>query len=233
MIETDNVTKVYQMGEIEVHALRGVSLKIEDGECLTIMGPSGSGKSTLMNVLGCLDSPTEGTYHLHGQDVGTLSDTQLANIRNKEIGFVFQTFNLLPRTTALRQVELPLVYAGVGLRERHRRAEEALEAVGLGDRIDHRPDELSGGQQQRVAIARALVTGPSIIMADEPTGNLDTKSGDEVLRIFKRLNQEEGITIIFVTHDPEIAEYGSRTIHIRDGLIEQDLAQPNGCGSRG
>jgi putative ABC transport system ATP-binding protein len=186
-----------------------------------------------MNVLGCLDSPTEGTYHLHGQDVGTLSDTQLANIRNKEIGFVFQTFNLLPRTTALRQVELPLVYAGVGLRERHRRAEEALEAVGLGDRIDHRPDELSGGQQQRVAIARALVTGPSIIMADEPTGNLDTKSGDEVLRIFKRLNQEEGITIIFVTHDPEIAEYGSRTIHIRDGLIEQDLAQPNGCGSRG
>ena len=233
MIETDNVTKVYQMGEIEVHALRGVSLKIENGECLTIMGPSGSGKSTLMNVLGCLDSPTEGTYHLHGQDVSTLSDTQLAHIRNKEIGFVFQTFNLLPRTTALRQVELPLVYAGVGVRERHRRAREALEAVGLGDRIDHRPDELSGGQQQRVAIARALVTGPSIIMADEPTGNLDTKSGDEVLRIFKRLNQEEGITIIFVTHDPEIAEYGSRTIHIRDGLIEQDLAQPNGCGSRG
>ena len=233
MIETDNVTKVYQMGEIEVHALRGVSLKIENGECLTIMGPSGSGKSTLMNVLGCLDSPTEGTYHLHGQDVSTLSDTQLAHIRNKEIGFVFQTFNLLPRTTALRQVELPLVYAGVGLRERRRRAEEALEAVGLGDRIHHRPDELSGGQQQRVAIARALVTGPSIIMADEPTGNLDTKSGDEVLRIFKRLNQEEGITIIFVTHDPEIAEYGSRTIHIRDGLIEQDLVQPNGCGSRG
>ena len=233
MIETDNVTKVYQMGEIEVHALRGVSLKIEDGECITIMGPSGSGKSTLMNVLGCLDSPTEGTYHLHGQDVSTLSDTQLAHIRNKEIGFVFQTFNLLPRTTALRQVELPLVYAGVGLRERRRRAKEALEAVGLGDRINHRPDELSGGQQQRVAIARALVTGPSIIMADEPTGNLDTKSGDEVLRIFKRLNQEEGITIIFVTHDPEIAEYGSRTIHIRDGLIERDLMQPNGCGSRG
>ena len=233
MIETDNITKVYQMGEIEVHALRGVSLKIKDGECITIMGPSGSGKSTLMNVLGCLDSPTDGTYHLHGQDVSTLSDTQLAHIRNKEIGFVFQTFNLLPRTTALRQVELPLVYAGVGLRERRRRAEEALEAVGLGDRIHHRPDELSGGQQQRVAIARALVTGPSIIMADEPTGNLDTKSGDEVLRIFKRLNQEEDITIIFVTHDPEIAEYGSRTIHIRDGLIEQDLAQPNGCGSRG
>ena len=232
MIEIDNVTKVYQMGEIEVHALRGVSLKIENGECLTIMGPSGSGKSTLMNVLGCLDSPTEGTYHLHGEDVSTLSDTQLAHIRNKEIGFVFQTFNLLPRTTALRQVELPLIYAGVGLRERRRRAKEALEAVGLGDRTNHRPDELSGGQQQRVAIARALVTGPSIIMADEPTGNLDTKSGEEILQIFKRLNQE-GITIIFVTHDPEIAEYGSRTIHIRDGLIEQDVAQQNGCGARG
>ncbi|MFN2183725.1 MAG: ABC transporter ATP-binding protein [Anaerolineae bacterium] len=233
MIEIDNVTKVYQMGEIEVHALRGVSLKIENGECLTIMGPSGSGKSTLMNVLGCLDSPTEGTYHLHGEDVSTLSDTQLAHIRNKEIGFVFQTFNLLPRTTALRQVELPLIYAGVGVRERRRRAQEALEAVGLGDRTNHRPDELSGGQQQRVAIARALVTGPSIIMADEPTGNLDTKSGEEILQIFKRLNQEEGITIIFVTHDPEIAEYGSRTIHIRDGLIEQDVAQQNGCGARG
>jgi putative ABC transport system ATP-binding protein len=232
MIEIDNVTKVYQMGEIEVHALRGVSLKIENGECVTIMGPSGSGKSTLMNVLGCLDSPTEGTYHLHDKDVSTLSDTQLAHIRNKEIGFVFQTFNLLPRTTALRQVELPLIYAGVGLRERRRRAKEALEAVGLGDRTNHRPDELSGGQQQRVAIARALVTGPSIIMADEPTGNLDTKSGEEILQIFKRLNQE-GITIIFVTHDPEIAEYGSRTIHIRDGLIEQDVAQQNGCGARG
>jgi putative ABC transport system ATP-binding protein len=231
MIEIDNVTKVYQMGEIEVHALRGVSLKIKNGECLTIMGPSGSGKSTLMNVLGCLDSPTEGSYHLHDEDVSTLSDTQLAHIRNREIGFVFQTFNLLPRTTALRQVELPLMYAGVGLRERRRRAREALEAVGLGDRTHHKPDELSGGQQQRVAIARALVTDPSIIMADEPTGNLDTKSGEEVLRIFKRLN-EKGITIIFVTHDPEIAEYGSRTIHIRDGLIEQDVEQANGCGSR-
>jgi putative ABC transport system ATP-binding protein len=228
MIDIKNVTKVYQMGEIEVHALRGVSLQIEKGECMTIMGPSGSGKSTLMNVLGCLDAPTEGSYHLHGQDVSQLSDRKLAHIRNREIGFVFQTFNLLPRTSALRQVELPLIYGGAGIRERRRRAKEALEAVGLGDRMGHKPDELSGGQQQRVAIARALVTDPSIIMADEPTGNLDTKSGDEVLRIFKQLN-EQGITIIFVTHDPEIAEYGSRTIHIRDGLIEKDILQPNGC----
>jgi len=230
MIDIKNVTKVYHMGEIEVHALRGVSLQIEAGECLTIMGPSGSGKSTLMNVLGCLDVPTEGSYHLHGQDVSKLSDSELAHIRNKEIGFVFQTFNLLPRTTALRQVELPLMYAGVGPRERHKRSREALEAVGLGDRTGHKPDELSGGQQQRVAIARALVTGPSIIMADEPTGNLDTKSGEEILRIFKQLNERD-ITIIFVTHDPEIAEYGGRTIHIRDGLVEQDVRQPNGCGA--
>ena len=224
MIEIENVTKVYQMGEIEVHALRGVSLHIDEGECVTIMGPSGSGKSTLMNVLGCLDSPTEGSYHLHGQDVSGLSDTQLAHIRNQEIGFVFQMFNLLPRTTALRQVELPLMYAGVGAHERHEQARAALEIVGLGDRAGHKPDELSGGQQQRVAIARALVTQPSIIMADEPTGNLDTHSGDEVLRMFQQLNQQ-GITIIFVTHDPEIAEYGSRTIHLRDGLIEKDVLQ--------
>ena len=230
MIDIKNVTKVYQMGEIEVHALRGVSLQIEKGECLTIMGPSGSGKSTLMNLLGCLDSPTEGHYRLHDRDVSDLSDTQLAHIRNREIGFVFQQFNLLPRTSALRQVELPLMYAGLSARERHRRAKEALDAVGLGDRMNHKPDELSGGQQQRVAIARALVTQPSIIMADEPTGNLDTKSGEEVLRIFKQLN-EQGITIIFVTHDPEIAEYGSRTILLRDGLIEEDVRQRNGCGS--
>ena len=228
MIDIKNVTKVYYMGEIEVHALRGVSLRIEKGECMTIMGPSGSGKSTLMNVLGCLDAPTEGSYHLHGQDVSQLSDRKLAHIRNREIGFVFQTFNLLPRTSALRQVELPLMYGGVGMRERRKRSREALEAVGLGDRMGHKPDELSGGQQQRVAVARALVTDPSIIMADEPTGNLDTKSGEEVLRIFKQLNQQ-GITIIFVTHDPEIAEYGHRTIHIRDGLIEKDILQPNGC----
>jgi putative ABC transport system ATP-binding protein len=223
MIEIENVTKVYQMGEVEVHALRGVSLKIREGEFLTIMGPSGSGKSTLMNLLGCLDSPTEGSYYLHGQDVSRLSDTQLAHVRNREIGFVFQQFNLLPRTPALRQVELPLMYAGIGAGERRKRARAALEAVGLGDRMGHKPDELSGGQQQRVAVARALVTQPSIIMADEPTGNLDTKSGSEVLCIFEQLN-EQGITVIFVTHDPEIAAYSKRVIHLRDGLIEQDKA---------
>jgi putative ABC transport system ATP-binding protein len=222
MIELNNVTKVYQMGKIEVRALRGVSLRIEKGEFLSIMGPSGSGKSTLMNVLGCLDSPTSGDYHLHDQDVSRLSDNQLAHARNREIGFVFQQFNLLPRTTALRQVELPLMYAGVGAHARHERARAALEAVGLGDRLGHRPDELSGGQQQRVAIARALVTQPSIIMADEPTGNLDSRSGSEVLCIFDQLNKQ-GITIIFVTHDPEIAAYSQRVIHLRDGLIEQDM----------
>jgi putative ABC transport system ATP-binding protein len=221
MIAIENVTKIYQMGEVKVHALRGVSLRIDPGEFVTIMGPSGSGKTTLMNVLGCLDSPTDGNYHLHDQDVSRLSDTQLARIRNREIGFVFQMFNLLPRTTALRQVELPLMYAGVGARERRKRAGEALEIVGLGDRMGHRPDELSGGQQQRVAVARALVSEPSIIMADEPTGNLDTKSGDEVLRIFQKLNEKD-ITVIFVTHDPEIAAYSRRTIRIRDGLIEKD-----------
>jgi putative ABC transport system ATP-binding protein len=223
MIEIENVTKVYQMGEVQVHALRGVSLKIEKGEFVTIMGPSGSGKSTLMNLLGCLDVPTEGEYYLHGQDVSRLSDSQLAHTRNKEIGFVFQQFNLLPRTSAQRQVELPLMYAGMmGAGERRKRARAALEAVGLGDRTHHRPDELSGGQQQRVAIARALVAEPSIILADEPTGNLDSKSGNEVLCLFQELN-EQGITVIFVTHDPEIAEYSKRVIHILDGLIEKDV----------
>jgi len=225
MIEIENITKLYRMGAVEVHALRGVSLQIDQGEFVSIMGPSGSGKSTLMNVLGCLDSPTAGRYSLRGQDVSQLNDNQLARVRNKEIGFVFQMFNLLPRTTALRQVELPLLYAGVGLRERHGRAREALETVGLGDRMDHRPDELSGGQQQRVAIARALVMQPSIIMADEPTGNLDTKSGNEVLRLFQQLN-DQGITIIFVTHAPETAAYSRRVIRIRDGLIERDEPLP-------
>ena len=223
MIEIESVTKVYQMGEVEVRALRGVSLRIEKGESLSIMGPSGSGKSTLMNVLGCLDAPTSGSYYLNDQDVSRLSDSELAHVRNREIGFVFQQFNLLPRTPALRQVELPLMYAGVGRRERRDRAKSALEAVGLGDRMRHRPDELSGGQQQRVAVARALVTRPSIILADEPTGNLDTKSGNEVLCIFEQLN-EQGITIIFVTHDPEIAAYSDRVVHLRDGLIEADTA---------
>ncbi|HSR29078.1 MAG TPA: ABC transporter ATP-binding protein [Anaerolineae bacterium] len=222
MIELENVSRVYQMGEIEVHALRGVSLKIAEGEFVSIMGPSGSGKSTLMNLLGALDSPTSGSYRLHNQDVSHLSDTQLAHIRNREIGFVFQQFNLLPRTSALRQVELPLMYGGINARERRGRARAALEAVGLGDRLGHKPDELSGGQQQRVAIARALVTQPSIIMADEPTGNLDTQSGNEVLCIFEQLNRQ-GITVIFVTHDPEIVAYSHRVIHIRDGIIEKDM----------
>jgi len=223
MIDLEQITKVYQMGAVEVHALRGVSLQIEQGEFVSIMGPSGSGKSTLMNVLGCLDAPTEGSYRLHDQDVGRLNDKQLARIRNKEIGFVFQTFNLLPRTPALRQVELPLLYAGAGRGERHKRARAALETVGLGDRASHRPDELSGGQQQRVAIARALVTRPSIIMADEPTGNLDSRSGQEILAIFDQLNAQ-GITVIFVTHDREIAAHSRRVIRLRDGLIEEDEA---------
>jgi putative ABC transport system ATP-binding protein len=221
MIEVERVTKVYQMGQVKVHALRGVSLQIERGEFVTIMGPSGSGKSTLMNVLGCLDAPTDGTYRLNGQDVGRLSERKLARIRNHEIGFVFQGFNLLARTSARRQVEMPLMYAGMGAGERSRRAREALETVGLGDRISHRPDELSGGQQQRVAIARAIVTRPSLILADEPTGNLDSRTGREVLDLFQELNAQ-GISIVFVTHAAEIAEYGRRIITFRDGLIERD-----------
>ena len=221
MIEVKDVTKVYRMGEMDVHALRGVSLRVEKGEFLSIMGASGSGKSTLMNVLGCLDSPTSGSYLLNGRDVSQLSDRQLARIRGRELGFVFQQFNLLPRTTALRQVELPLVYAGVMPGERRRRAREALETVGLSERVGHRPDELSGGQQQRVAIARALVNQPSIILADEPTGNLDSKSGEEILRIFQQLNAQ-GITVVFVTHDPDIAAVSRRIVRLRDGLIEKD-----------
>lgn len=221
VIDAEGITKVYKMGEIEVHALRGVSLKVERGEVISIMGPSGSGKSTLMNVLGALDRPTGGTYQLNGELVSDLSDDELAVIRNREVGFVFQTFNLLGRHTALANVELPLRYAGVTNGKR-KRATEALEAVGLGDRIRHRPNELSGGQQQRVAIARALVNRPAIILADEPTGNLDTKSGAEILEILLDLNKEQGTTLIFVTHDPEIASRTERRVRLLDGLIVND-----------
>jgi putative ABC transport system ATP-binding protein len=219
MIQLTSITKSYQMGTQVVHALRGVDLTIDEGEMVAIMGPSGSGKSTLMNIIGALDLPTSGVYILDDIDVSHMSDDQLARIRNQKIGFVFQQFNLLPRTSALKQVALPLMYAGYGRGERHARAQVALESVGLGDRIDHRPDELSGGQQQRVAIARALATEPSIILADEPTGALDTQTGNEILDIFEQLN-EQGITIVMVTHESEVAERAKRTIWLRDGLIQ-------------
>jgi len=221
VVEARDITKVYQMGEVEVHALRGLSVNIKPGEILSIMGPSGSGKSTLMNILGCLDRPTAGEYKLNGESVATLNDDQLAEIRNRGVGFVFQSFNLLPRATALANVELPMRYAVLNGRNRKQVATEALEAVGLGDRIHHRPNELSGGQMQRVAIARALVNNPAIIMADEPTGNLDSKSGDEIMTLLKNLNKDRGTTLIIVTHDPEIAELTDRIISIRDGRIAE------------
>jgi putative ABC transport system ATP-binding protein len=219
VIEAKDLKKIYKMGEIEVHALDGVSLDIYKGEMVAIMGPSGSGKSTLMNILGCLDLPTSGEYVLDNESVGKMSDDQLAGIRNRKVGFVFQSFNLLSRSSALANVELPLRYAGVK-EGRLRRAREALEIVGLGDRVNHRPMELSGGQQQRVAIARALINDPAILMADEPTGNLDSKSGKEVLDLILKLNKERGTTVIVVTHDPNIAEKTQRIIRLKDGLVE-------------
>lgn len=226
VIDIRDITKTYLMGDIEVNALRGVTLQIYEGEIVSIMGPSGSGKSTLMNILGCLDQPSSGQYLLDGVDVSKLREQELARIRNKKIGFVFQSFNLLKRTTALRQVELPLIYGGVG--GRTKKAKAALEAVGLGQRLDHLPSELSGGQQQRVAIARALVNEPSMILADEPTGNLDSRSGTEVMQIFQSLNREQHITTIFVTHDPWIARHTQRVIMLRDGKImaDREVAKP-------
>jgi putative ABC transport system ATP-binding protein len=222
MIETVDLWKSYQMGEEQIHALRGVSIKIERGEYVAIMGPSGSGKSTLMNLIGCLDTPSKGSYLLNSKQVSQMDDNELARIRNEEIGFVFQTFNLLPRATALRNVELPLVYAGVPAKEREQRAKLALEKVELSTRMGHRPNELSGGQRQRVAIARALVNNPSILLADEPTGNLDSKTGIEIMGLFERLHAA-GNTIVLVTHEPEVAAYAHRAIHIRDGQVEQDV----------
>jgi putative ABC transport system ATP-binding protein len=221
VIAIENVTKLYQMGDETIHALRGVSLEIRRNEYLAVMGPSGSGKSTMMNMLGCLDTPTSGRYEFNGHDVAGMLDDELADIRNREIGFVFQTFNLLPRSDALRNVELPLIYAGVPPGERHERARKALVDVGLGERIHHRPNELSGGQRQRVAIARALVNKPSIILADEPTGNLDSKTGVEILALFEDL-YEQGNTIIVVTHEESVARHARRIIRLHDGLIASD-----------
>jgi len=221
IVDARDLRKIYHMGDVEVHALRGLSLKIAQGEVVAIMGPSGSGKSTLMNIIGCLDRPTSGEFYLDGESVANMDDDQLADIRNRKVGFVFQSFNLLPRATALANVELPLRYGnGISPKERRQRAIEALESVGLGDRIHHRPNELSGGQQQRVAMARALVNKPVMVMADEPTGNLDSKSGDEIMKLLLELNWEHGTTLLIVTHDPEIGEQTERIINIRDGKVE-------------
>ncbi len=222
LIETTDLWKTYQMGSEEVHALRGVSMEIDRGEYVAIMGPSGSGKSTLMNLIGCLDTPTKGSYSLNGKQVSEMNDDELARIRNREIGFVFQTFNLLPRATALHNVELPLVYSGMPSRQRLEQANLALDRVELSDRKTHRPNELSGGQRQRVAIARALVNNPSILLADEPTGNLDSKTGVEIMALFSRLH-EAGNTIILVTHEADVAAHAHRAVHIRDGQIEKDV----------
>ena len=224
VIDIRDVTKLYRMGEEIVHALRGVALQVHRNEYLAIMGPSGSGKSTLMNMLGCLDTPTAGHYEFAGKDVSAMTDDELADIRNREIGFVFQTFNLLPRSTSLANVELPLIYAGLPAHERREKATQALRNVGLGDRMGHKPNELSGGQRQRVAIARALVNKPSIILADEPTGNLDSRTGEEIMQLFEDL-YAQGNTIIVVTHEEDIARHARRIVRLRDGLIESDLKQ--------
>jgi len=221
MLEIKKVKKIYQMGKVKVEALRGVSFYIDKGEFVAIMGPSGSGKSTLMHIIGCLDQPTEGNFVIGGKDVSKLNDDRLAEIRNKRIGFVFQQFNLLSRTSVLHNVEIPLIYAGLKSKQRRKLAMQALESVGLGDRVKHKPNEISGGEKQRAAIARALVNDPLIILADEPTGNLDTKTGEEIMKIFYKLHQQ-GHTLIIVTHEAEVARHARRIIHLRDGLIEKD-----------
>ena len=233
MIEVKALSKIYQVGDSDVHALDGVSLKIDDGEMVAIMGPSGSGKSTLMAILGCLDTPTKGSYMINEQEVARLKEDQLANLRAHQIGFVFQQFNLLPRTSALENVELPLIYDGVTSRQRTEKAKEALEVVGLGDRMHHRPNQLSGGQQQRVAIARALVNDPAILLADEPTGNLDSKSGSEIISLFQTLHKEKNLIVVYVTHDPFIARHTERIVHLKDGkiLFEEQVKNPIQAGT--